>query len=95
MESSAIGLPPNCELRAGNQIVRVGKEHKNGREVPVERPVALTIEEARKTGADYYDPRFGWIIGGRKRASESFIPRPVESLFASSETDFKVPDEDA
>lgn len=36
----------------------------------VRRPVALSIEEARRTGADYWSPSFGWIRAGRKREQE-------------------------
>lgn len=38
----------------------------------IERPVALTIEQARSEGSDYYDPnRETWVRGGLKPEREA------------------------
>jgi hypothetical protein len=93
MESTTLGRPPGCVIRNG-QIFRVSMEHKNDREVEVLHPVATTMKEARERGADFFHPRLGWLIGGRKVANLHLLPVPVEeSTFSSADEAFRLPEE--
>jgi hypothetical protein len=62
-------LPPGTHIRNG-QLVRRLEVEEDGKVRVVRRPVALSLEDAKKSGADYYDYTLGWIRGGVKMERE-------------------------
>ena len=66
---STMPLPPGVTFRNGG-LYRTITVESDGQPRKVRRPVALSLEEARKQQADYYHPQYGWIRGGRKMEKE-------------------------
>lgn len=74
-------LPPGAEFdEASGRVIRRLKQHANGREREIVRPVAFTREEALKEGSDYYDPVLGWLRAGRKTEQENPLPPPQDAM---------------
>ena len=73
----ATQLPPDCVYENG-EIVRLNRMQTASGVRIQRRPVAMSLQEARERAADFYDPRRGWIVGGRKLASENFLPHEQE-----------------
>lgn len=60
-------LPPGVERDPIKGLVRrIRRVSEDGSTWTQFRPVALTLEEAKKDRKDYYDSRFGWILNGYK-----------------------------
>lgn len=76
-----IGLPPGAEYRK-SRVVRILNVEEDGRMRRVVRQVAFSLEDARKTGADYYDRKLGWIHGGVKMEREH--PLVAASVLAAA-----------
>lgn len=85
---TTIQLPPGCRVIDGIVYRRVTKT-EDGQERFVRRPVALSLDEARKTNADYYHPKLGWIRGGKKMEREHPL---VEQAIIDAETADDWPD---
>ena len=79
-ESALDDLPPGCEKEGGRIVRRVPVLAGDGTTYTQVRPVVLSMEEARVTKADYYDPVLGWIRYGFKLERD----RSVESIMADN-----------
>lgn len=98
------GLPPGAKFVRG-QLVRVviipGSNidpktgQKTGRGKRMYRQVALSLEDARKTGADFYSVEHqSWIRGGRKLESENRLPNTGMGLAGRVLSQGSLPDPD-
>lgn len=63
-------LPPGVVEESGELFRYVPKTAADGTEWQSRRPVALTVEEARRRRFDYYDEVLGWILEGYKLARD-------------------------
>ncbi len=72
-----VELPPGCEIRDGRLVRAITINPDSDQSWEQLRPVAETLEEARRTRTDYYDRELGWIRGGfkleRDRSTESIM----------------------
>ncbi len=60
------GLPPGVVEENGQLVRYVEKVSASGEPWQSRRPVALTIEEARRRRWDWYHPKYGWALEGFK-----------------------------
>ena len=87
-------LPPDTRMRNG-QLVRSLTTTIDGKEVRIRRPVALTLDEARKHQADFWDGELlsdgkpkGWIRGGVK------LEREHPGIESSNTFGYEIDDDD-